>query len=159
MAGKAGRCDGLEMFLETVEDAGPAFEMAVATFFAGESLVSENEQSIIPAGLEFDGDQRFVGFEFAEIGSASVFFPGPGEDEPFGRFDFAIGAGGGEVFTVRLSGLDAVSAANAWIAFGGGDRDFAGFPARDEPLLDLFGIGPRFEDTFARSFDEAFEFQ
>src|ERR1051326_5510719 len=115
--GAYGRCDGLEVVLEAVEDAGPAFEMAVAAFDAGEFLVSENEQRIVAALQELDGDDGFVGFEFAEISFAAVFSPGPGEDEAFGRFDFAISARRGEVFTIGLASLNAIPAANARIAF------------------------------------------
>src|SRR3954465_3786995 len=110
----------LEVFLETVKDARPAFEMAIATFDAGEFFVGENEQGIVAARQEFDGDEGFVGFEFAEIGFAAVFFPGPGENEAFGWLDFAIRAGRSKVFTIGLAGLDAISAAHAWVAFGEG---------------------------------------
>src|SRR6185436_13355263 len=101
----------------------------------------------------------FVGFEFAEIGFAAVLFPRPGEDEALGRFYFAIGPSRGEVFTIGPAGLDAISAANPWLALGGRGCDLAVFFARHEPLFDLFRVGPGCKDTFARSFDEAFEFQ
>src|SRR6185436_3422701 len=100
----------LEVSLETVEDAGPAFQMTIAAFDAGEFLVGGNAQRVIASRLKLDGDKGFVGFQFAEIRSAAVFFPCPGEDEALGRFDVTIGANRSEIFTVGLPGLDAISA-------------------------------------------------
>src|SRR3954468_21531698 len=112
--------------------------MAVAAFDAGEFFVGENEQGIVATRQEFDSDEGFIGFEFAKIWFAAIFFPSPGEDEPFGWFDFAIGPRRGEEFTIGLPGLDAIFAANAWIAFGRGSGDIGRFFARHKPLFDLF---------------------
>src|SRR5204862_6759915 len=86
---RPGSRNGLEVLLETVEDAGPAFEMAVATFDAGKFFVRKNEPGIVAARQEFDGDECFVGFAFAELGFAVVFLPGPAKNEASVRLVYA----------------------------------------------------------------------
>ncbi len=126
-----------ESALQAVEAAVPAFVVLVAVLGVGELLVSDGDLSGLALGSEVDSDES-VGHRAA--------FPAPGVDEFAGRVDEAVGAEDGVDVAALVSDGDAVLVADLEVDAGLGGVVVGG----SEPLTELVGVGPRFEDAFDR---------
>ena len=127
-----GRCKSA---LQAVEAAVPAFVVLVAVLGVGELLVGDGDLGGFAVGGEVDGDEG--------VGRGAA-LPAPGVDEFAGRIDEAVGAEDGVDVAAFVSDGDAVLVADAEVDVGLGGVVVGG----GEPLAELVGVGPRFEDAF-----------
>jgi hypothetical protein len=126
-----------ESSLQAVEAAVPSFVVLVAVFGVGELLVGDRDLGRIPVGGEVDGDES--------VGHGAA-FPAPGVDEFARRVDEAVGAEDGVDVAAFVSDGDAVLVSDLEVDAGLGRVVVGG----SEPLAELVGVGPRFEDAFDR---------
>src|SRR6266567_1148636 len=88
--------------VELVEERAPATLVVVARGFVEELGVMKNHQRAGAVRLQRDRHQRFA---------LRRRMPGPGEDQPLVRHDFAIEAARFEIFAVLAGKRDAVATA------------------------------------------------
>ena len=111
--------------------------MLVSVLGIGELLVGDGDLGGLALGGEVNGDQG--------VGHGAT-FPAPGIDELAGRVDKVISTEDGMDIAAFVGDRDPILVANAEIDAGLGGVVVGG----GEPLAQLVGVSPRFEDAFDR---------